>query len=287
MTGAGGLVGGRLATLLSATHDVVGGVRTHPAPAGIPHVRFDLEQTATLEAALDKARPDAVVHAAALPDPDACEREPARAQACNADAPGRLARLCRARGARLVALSTDLVFAGDRPWYGEDDEPAPVLAYGRSKLAGEGAVLAEDPRAVVLRLPLVYGRGHGPRATASESVAWALAAGRPLRLFTDQVRTPVDAESVADAIARVLAGDHAGRFHLGGPERVSRHELGTRVAAALRLDARLITAVRQGDLPLAPRPADVSLDNRRAREVLGWRPRALDLGIREGRRAAV
>jgi dTDP-4-dehydrorhamnose reductase len=222
-----------------------------------------------------------------LPDPDVCEREPARAQACNADAPARLARVCRARGVRLVALSTDLVFAGDRPSYGEDDRPAPILAYGRTKLAGEAAVLAEDPRAAILRLPLVHGRGHGMRATATESVAWALAAGRSLRLFTDQVRTPLDAESVADAIARVLAAGHAGVFHLGGPERLSRHELGARVAAALGLDARLITAARQGDLPLAARPADVSLDNRRAREVLGWRPRPLDLGILEGRRAAV
>ena len=287
MTGAGGLVGGRLAAILSAAHDVVAGVRSNPAPAGIPDVRFDLEDTATFAAALDEASPDAVVHAAALPDPDVCEREPARAQACNAEAPARLARVCRARGVRLVSLSTDLVFAGDRPSYGEDDAPGPILAYGRTKLAGETAVLAEDPGAVILRLPLVHGRGHGSRATATESVAWALAAGRPLRLFTDQVRTPVDAESVADAIARVLAAGHGGVFHLGGPERVSRHELGARVAAALGLDARLITAARQGDLPLAARPADVSLDNRRAREVLGWRPRPLDLGIYEGRRAAV
>ncbi|HVR69538.1 MAG TPA: SDR family oxidoreductase [Vicinamibacteria bacterium] len=287
MTGAGGLVGGRLAALLSGRHDVVGGVRSNPAPAGVPPVRFDLEQTPTFEAALDQARPDAVVHAAALPDPDACEREPARAEACNVEAPARLARLCRARGVRFLALSTDLVFAGDRPPYREDDPAKPVLAYGRGKLAGEEASLAEDPRAVILRLPLVHGRGHGSRATASESVAWSVLAGRPVRLFTDQVRTPVDAESVADAIVRVLQGPHAGRFHLGGPERVSRHALGLRVAAALGLEADLIAPARQGDLPLTPRPADVSLDSRRARDVLGWQPRPLDAGLRESRRAAV
>jgi dTDP-4-dehydrorhamnose reductase len=283
VTGAGGLIGGRLAGLLAASHHVVAGVRHSPAPAGLPHVRFDLEDASSFESALEAARPAAVVHSAALPDPDACERDPARAQACNADAPARLGRLCRTRGVRVIVLSTDLVFAGDRPFQSEDDPAGPIQAYGRSKLAGETAFLAEDPGAVVLRLPLMCGRGHGERPTASEAIAWALGAGRPLRLFHDQLRTPVDAASVADAIVRVLAGAHAGRFHLGGSQRLSRYELGLRVAELLGLDASLITPIHQGDLPQAPRPADVSLDSRRAHEVLGWRPRALEAAIRDGR----
>lgn len=246
-------------------------------------MRFDLEDASSFETALEAARPDAVVHSAALPDPDACERDPARAEACNADAPARLARLCRARGVRVIVLSTDLVFAGDRAFQSEDDPAVPIQAYGRTKLGGETAVLAEDPGGVVLRLPLMCGRGHGSRPTASEAIAWALAAGRPLRLFHDQIRTPVDAASVADGIVRVLAGAHAGHFHLGGSQRLSRYELGLRVAALLGLDPSLITPIRLGDLPQAPRPADVSLDSRRAQEVLGWRPRPLEAAIRDGR----
>lgn len=261
-------------------------MRVNPPPPGLEPVRFDLADPAGFDRALDAARPDALVHSAALADPDRCECEPEMADAFNVAALARLARLCRERGLRLVALSTDLVFAGDRTFAGEDDPAAPILVYGRSKLAGEAAVLAEDPAAVVLRVPLVHGRGHGSRATASEAIAWALRAGRAVRLFTDQVRTPVDPESIADAIARVLATGPVGRLHLGGAERLSRHELGLRVAAVLGLPAHLITPVRQADLPsAAPRPADVSLDGRRAHEVLGWRPRPLDTGIRDGRAA--
>jgi dTDP-4-dehydrorhamnose reductase len=279
-------VGGRLATLLlAAGHPVVAGVRVNPAPSGIDEtVRFDLADQPSIDRALDQARPDAVVHCAALADPDRCERDSALAEALNVAAPAHLARACRARGVQLVALSTDLVFAGDRAFAGEDDPAAPILTYGRTKLAGERAVLAEYPGAVALRVPLVVGRGHGARGTASEAIAWALRAGRPVRLFTDQVRTPVDPESIADAIARVLAAGSAGRFHLAGPERVSRHELGLRIAAVLGLPAHSITPVRQGDVPAAARrPADVSLDGRRAHEVLGWRPRPLEAGIRESR----
>jgi dTDP-4-dehydrorhamnose reductase len=111
-----------------------------------------------------------------------------------------------------------------------------------------------------------------------------LRAGRPLRLFTDQARTPIDAESVADALARLLRGKGSGRYHLGGDERVSRYELGMRVAEARGLDPSGITAVTQAEhhLPV-PRPADVSMDSQRAKRELEWAPRPLDAGIREGR----
>ena len=274
--------------MLAARHEVTAGVRHAPAPAGLPAVAFDLEDPDTFPRAVDAARAEAVVHAAALPDPDVCEREPERARVCNAEAPARLARMGRANGVRLIVLSTDLVFGGDRAPYAEEDPPAPRLAYAHTKYAGERGAQAEDPRVVVLRLPLMVGRGHGRRATASEAAAWALREGRPLRLFTDQYRTPVDADSVADAIERVLARPEVtGTFHLGGTERVSRYEIGQRAASVFGLPRDHIAAIRQGDLALAPRPADVSLVSRRAHDLLGWRPRPLDVAIRGGRPTAV
>jgi dTDP-4-dehydrorhamnose reductase len=247
-------------------------------------VRLDLLSSASLEAALDEVRPDAVVHAAALASPDDCEASPALAEALNVRAPEALARACGRRGIRLLALSTDLVFDGSRSPVSEADAPAPVLLYGRTKLAGEEAVLAEAPGSAVLRVALVLGRGHGQRGTASESVAWALAAGRTVKLFTDQFRTPIDAASVADAVARLLRSPGSGRYHLGGPERVSRHTLGLRVASVLGLPASGIQAVTQAELPQAARrPGDVALESSRARNELGWVPRPLDAAIREGR----
>jgi dTDP-4-dehydrorhamnose reductase len=203
VSGAGGLVGGRLAALLAHTFDVVGGVRHSPAPEGVRGVAFDLLEADSFVKALDAAEPDAVIHCAALADPDRCERETWLAERCNVDAPRRLARLCRQRGVRIISLSTDLVFDGQRSFVTESDAPRPLLAYGRTKLAGEEAVLSEAPGSAVVRVALVVGRGHGERGTASEAIAWALRERRPLRLYTDQHRTPVDSESLADAIARL------------------------------------------------------------------------------------
>jgi dTDP-4-dehydrorhamnose reductase len=247
-------------------------------------VLVELTDDVALARLLDAARPEAVVHAAAIGQAGRCQERPDEAQSVNAVLPGTLGRMCRERGLRLLALSTDLVFGGDRAFVREDDAPAPLSVYGRTKLAGEEAALAACPSAAVLRVALTLGRGHGARGTSSESLAWALRAGRAVRLFTDEYRTPIDPESLADALVLLLERGGSGRFHLGGPERISRHELGLRVARALGLPESGITPSRQSDhAGPDPRAADVSLDSTRARRELGWEPRPIDEAIRESR----
>ena len=257
--------------------------RALPPPG--PRAAFvELTDGAALAGLLDSARPEAVLHAAAIGQANRCQECPDEAHRVNAALPGTLGRLCRDRGLRLVALSTDLVFGGDRAFVREDDPVRPLSVYGRTKLAGEEAVLAACPSAAVARVALTLGRGHGVRGTSTESVAWAIRAGRAVRLFTDEYRTPVDPESLAEALTRLLERGGEGLFHLGGPERVSRHELGLRVARALGLTESGIAAGRQSDhTGPDPRAADVSLDSSRARAELGWRPRPIEEAIREGR----
>jgi len=284
ITGSGGLLGGRLCLLLSSDHEATAMVRSQPPPDGIPALTADLNDESAVAVALERACPEAVVHCAALADAEACEREPARAQRDNVIATERLAAACRSRGARLVTISTDLVFAGDRAFSNEASPARPLTEYGRSKLAAEAATLASSPDSVVLRVALVGGRGHGTRLTATESVAHRLRKGESIRLYEDEWRTPVDPESVADAIRAVLRLPSAsGCFHIAGASRVTRVELGERVAGAFGLDASLIRRAPQSSHRGAPRPADVSLDITRAREELGWTPRPLDEALREGR----
>ncbi len=286
VTGAAGLLGGRVAALLAERFEVSAARHRAGPPAGLATVDLDLLRPASFVSALERTRPDAVVHCAAEGNPDRCEREPGPAERLNAEATADLARACRCRGLRLVALSTDLVFAGERSFVNERDAPGPLLVYARTKLAGEDAALAEAPDAAVLRVALVAGRGYGAKATSTESVAWALREGRPLRLYSDQFRTPVDSLSVADAVARALERPVSGRFHVGGPERLSRHDLGRRVAHVLGLSEDGIAAVTAADMPQeARRPADTSLDSGRARRELGWEARPLADAIRDGRAA--
>ncbi len=284
ITGASGLLGGRLCVLLSPDHETTGLIRSQPAPQGITAFSADLAEEAAPLAALEQARPDAVIHCAALADAEVCEREPARARRDNLTVTEQLAAACRSRGARLITISTDLVFDGGHAFSDEASPAHSLTEYGRSKLAAETATLQASSDSVVLRVALVGGRGHGRRLTATESVARRLQEGEAVTLYEDEWRTPVDPESVAEAIRAVLRLPSAsGCFHIAGAERVSRVELGERVARAFGLDASLIRRAPQSSHRGAPRPADVSLDIARAREELGWRPRPLDTALREGR----
>jgi dTDP-4-dehydrorhamnose reductase len=286
VTGAGGLLGGRLASLLRASGvDTCAAYRTAPPPDGLECVSVDLAPEGALSRLLDRTQPDAVVNAAALASVELCRTHPDLAVTVNTLLPGRLAVACRERGLRLVTLSSDLVFAGERAPLAEDAPARPLSLYGRTKLAGEEAVLAAHPSAAVARIALVVGRGHGARPSASESVAWALAAGRRPQLFQDEFRTPVDPESVARALVSLLERGCAGRFHLGGPERLSRYQLGARTARALGLDLAGLLPGSQADREAEePRPPDVALDSGRAERELAWRPRSLDEALRESRR---
>lgn len=281
VTGAGGMLGGRLAALLSASADVVAARHRLPTP-GLPSVPFDLSSPQSVREALRASGCGTVVHCAAMADVGACERDPPAAWSINVTGTESLLAACARSGAWVIAVSTDLVCPGDRAFSREDDPVAPELVYARTKRAAEEAVLAAG--GTVVRVPLIAGRGHGARGTVSEQIRWALEKGRAMRLFTDQFRTPTDPESIASALAVLIASPRPERFHLGGPERVSRHEIGLRVARAFGLREDLVEAAVSADATGPPRPADVSLDSSRAARELGYRPRPLDEAIAESRR---
>jgi dTDP-4-dehydrorhamnose reductase len=284
VTGAAGLVGGRLATLLARQgFQVKAGQHLRAPPAGLDPVPFDLLSPASVEAALKASRVDAVLHSATFGGSEECERRPEQAHALNVTATRSLAALCRSRGLRLVALSTDQVLAGDRAWFPETEPARPLMVYGRTKLEGEEAALEAHPEAAIVRLPLMLGRGHGARGTATETILWALRAGRSVRLYEDEFRTPLDPESAAAALGALLRGKGAGLFHLGGSERVSRIEIGRRVAEAFGLPPSLLEAVPRSTHAGPPRPVDVSLDSTRARTELGFVPRPLGECVVESR----
>ena len=188
ITGAGGLLGGRLAALLSSPYEVMGVVRRQAAPEGVPSLVADLADHAAVATVFEEARPEAVIHCAALADAEICEREPLRARLENAAVTEALAAACRARGARLVTLSTDLVFDGGRAFSSETSPARPLNEYGRSKLASEAVTLAASADFVVVRVALVSGRGHGSRQTATESVAQRLRKGAPVERERTQAK---------------------------------------------------------------------------------------------------
>jgi dTDP-4-dehydrorhamnose reductase len=240
-----------------------------------------------MDALLERVAPTEIVHCAALSRAADCERDPALARRTNEELPGALAAWAAGHGARLVHVSTDLVFgATDAPAGGfdEDAEPAPVSEYGRTKRGGELAVLAALPGATVARLPLLYGDSAGRGLGASDSLLEQVDRGARPRLFVDEWRTPLEVSSAAAALVELLEFDAPGVVHLAGPERVSRYDLGLAVLTSMGLSrdeaAAELEPTRQADLDAgAPRPRDVSLDAARAAAALSVELPGLAAGL--------
>jgi len=237
-------------------------------------IRADLEHE--LGALLERVQPAEVVHCAALARARDCQTDPDLARRINADLPEALAVWCQAHSARLVHVSTDLVFgAADAPAGGfrEDATPAPVSVYGESKLAGERAVLAACPAATVARLPLLYGDSGGRGLGASDALLAAVERDEQPALFVDEYRTPLEVTHAARALVELLDCDVRGVLHVAGTERISRHALGLAVLEAMGLPTAEagghVRAIEQASVDAgAPRPRDVSLDARRAARLL-------------------
>ena len=270
VTGASGLVGSAFARAAARRgHRVVGitGKHTGSLEGVSTRVALDLtDEGATTSAVLD-AFPEAIVNCAAVSVPEQCLADPARAQALNVTLPGLLGRLGHHVSARVVHLSSEQVFDGERTTpYTAADAPRPINLYARQKLAGEQAVLTAAPEfATVLRLPLLMGNSPGGARSNHERLLADWAAGRTPRLFTDEFRQPCTADNVADVVLEICErNDTRGLFHWAGTELLSRHDMGARIRDHFKLTAKQapLQEVRRADNPdaLRSRQACLALD---------------------------
>jgi dTDP-4-dehydrorhamnose reductase len=239
---------------------------------GVELQPVDLADADRVSAAFRQAAPTAVIHAAAMTAVSQCLRNPDKARQVNIEGSALLAELAKKMGARLLFVSTDLAFDGEKGSYREQDPTAPLSLYGRTKVAAEKAVLAV-PRAIVLRVSLLFGPSIVGRPYFFDEQVAALRQGRPLTLFTDEWRTPLSLAVAARTVLMILRSDTVGVLHLGGPERMSRLEMGQRLAAYLGADPSLIVAAPRSSVPAPePRPRDTSLDCSRWRELYPEQP---------------
>ena len=266
--------GGQLATGLAASLPALG-FEAHLV--GQPHFEFD--QPDTVRAAFARIRPDAVINAAAWTAVDAAEEDEAGAFRANALGPALVAQLCAESDLPLLQISTDYVYDGRKGSpYVETDLPNPLGAYGRTKLAGELAALAHNPRTAVFRTAWVFS------PVGRNFVRTMLGAGAQrdeLRVVADQHGNPTAAPDLADALAQVLArirdegwrDAYRGAFHMAGGGHANWHEFAEAIFAAARPHggpSPRVLPIATHEYPVkATRPADGRMDQSRLREVFG------------------
>ena len=210
ITGAGGQLGRDLQSALTE-HQV----------RPFAHSELDITDAAAVAQAIEAFQPEVALHAAALTDTTRCEQEPDAAHAVNALGARNVAVACGRAGAAMVYLSTNEVFDGETAEpYVELDEPRPINAYGRSKLAGERLVQELLPQHYIVRTAWLY--GHGGNHFAGKILR---AADRgDLTGVADEVATPTWTRDLARGLARLIETGRYGLYHLTNAGQASRYQ---------------------------------------------------------------
>jgi dTDP-4-dehydrorhamnose reductase len=253
VTGAGGMLGTDLVAALTASDEPV---------TGMDRAGLDVTDATAVSDAIARCRPDVVVNCAAWTAVDDAETSEEQALAVNAGGPANLTTACAAFGARLVQVSTDYVFAGDhgRP-YAEDDVPGPRTAYGRTKLAGERAVLGGLPGAgYVVRTAWLYG-AHGPNFVRTMIT---LEGQRPtIDVVDDQHGQPTwTADLARQIIALVQSTAAPGIYHATSSGQTTWFGLAREIFGLLGADPSRVRPIPSSALSRpAQRPAFSVLDH--------------------------
>lgn len=282
VTGANGMVGKLFVERLAAMpdYDVLATARqpSFVGDASCGYTQIDLTETRRLTELIHNFGPNTVVNLAAMTNVDQCEVERDGCWRINADAVGQMARACRRVGSRMVQVSTDFVFDGENPLYSETDVPRAVNFYAKSKIAGENAVRDAGVDAWAVARPAVVFAARTPsgRGNIALWVREELMAGRTIKVFTDQWRTPTYAPDFAEGLERLVRFGKTGVFNMTGREYLSVNQFAHVIADAFDLDSSLIQESTAADFQqTARRPPRTGLITLKAETEIGFRPRSL------------
>jgi len=261
VTGAAGMLGRDVMLAAgNAGHEVV----------GFGHAELDVTDTPAVAAKLEAERPGVVINCAAWTDVDGAEGAEPEATAINGEAAGSLAAAAAGIDAAVVYVSSDYVFDGSKGApYVETDQPAPLSAYGRGKLAGEEATRAANRRHFVVRSAWLFGTG-GPNFV--ETMLRLAADHGEVLVVRDQVGSPTYTWHLAYGIVRLIEGVEFGIHHMAAAGACSWYEFAREIFDQAKVECKVMSATTEMLGRPAPRPAYSALASQRehAIELPSW-----------------
>ena len=230
ITGAAGLFGHGLVEAFSTRHEVF----------PLTRAEADITDAEAIRAALERIRPDLVVHPAGIPDLDLCDADPPHAFRVNYEGTCNVAGAARRMGVGLVHISTDAVYDGKKATpYVETDPTSPITVYGRTKLQAEEAVKTLE-RVWTFRVPVLFGPG---KTNFVEKGLRKLAAGEPYKVVSDQLGCALHTVDAGMKIMEVVESGRYGVYHLANQGTCTRLELARAAAELAGLDAEKVIGV--------------------------------------------
>ncbi|MDA7980555.1 MAG: sugar nucleotide-binding protein [Pirellulales bacterium] len=238
----------------------------------------DAEDRDTLAKLFDKYKFRTVINTVGNCRLKHCELDPELAERLNVKAVENLLQVIADRDVRLVHLSIDLVFSGDKGnagqyGYRETSPTDPVTVYGKTMVKGEALIRESMPAATILRISLPMGESFNGHAGAIDWIQSRFAAGKPATLYVDEVRTPTYTDCLNLALERVAQRQIVGTFHAGGPRALSLYEIAQVVNRVGGYNPDLLIGIPRAEAgPMPPRAGDVRMDSHALEIALGESP---------------
>jgi dTDP-4-dehydrorhamnose reductase len=280
--GGSGLFGGHLAKIAQTEYEVVATYMGHSVE--IPGTRFismDIRDFDKTEGQILKEKPDLIVLSAAQRNVDYCEKNQKEVWKINVEGAKNVAIASKKVQAKLIYLSTDLVFDGEKEQYLEEDEPNPINHYGKTKLEGEREVAKARDDWAVARVSVLY--DWNPFDHTFNFVTWvynSLKEKKEISLFTDQFRNATYIKNACHALTGIHKKDEKGIFHVAGKTCVNRYEIGLSMVEVFGFDENLITTSTSDDSNwIAKRPGRCCLNTQKMEMKLGIESMSIEEGL--------
>lgn len=277
VTGGSGLLGSKFNTIAGGKYEVISTYNRNPTGDS---VSLDITDEEDVLNKIRAVNPDLVVHSAALTNVDYCEDHQEAAYEVNARGTLNMVKACEEMDAKLIYVSTDFVFDGEKGLYHEDDETNPLGYYALTKLQGEEFVQNSNLNYAIARVSVLYG-WH----TNFNFVMWVideLKNGNEINIVTDEYNSPTYADNAAEAMIKIFEENKEGIYHTAGDERVSRFDFARNIAQVFELDESLINPIKSKELiRKAKRPMDSSLSVEKLKSDLNMKMLNTLEGLRE------
>ena len=258
IVGGSGLLGSKLYDILKENNYDVYASFLNNTISVKNSFRMDIVREEEVSRVIKKIDPDFVVHSAAFINVDECEKNKERAHNINVVGTENVANATEKIGSKLVYISTDYVFDGNKGFYKEIDKVNPINYYGLTKLKGEDVVKNICKDFVIARTSVIYGSS---KVNFALWIIDQLEKGNQINVVVDQFVTPTLNIDLGEQLVSLIDNDSRGIFHAAGGERISRYDFAMVLADIFNLDKELINSVSMDSFDwYAKRPLDSSLD---------------------------
>ncbi len=281
--GGSGLLGGHLAKFSGNRYEVYATYLGHPVEiAGCRTIQLDITDFEKTQKAILDFNPHCIVLSAAQRNVDFCQKNQELVSKINVEGAKNVAVASEKVQAKLIFISTDLVFDGEKGRYKEDDITHAVNFYGETKLRGERLVAEVLDDYAIARVSVLY--DWNPFEHTTNFISWLyenLKKEKPLSLFTDQFRCATYIKNACHALLKIYEKDKRGIFHVAGKNCENRYDMGLKVAEIFGFDKGLISESKssEGDW-LAKRPGKCCLDVGKMESELGIRSMSVEEGLK-------